>query len=57
MRITSHRDQRAYACNVFDRQTATRSEDFACQESGLSLIFKLIASSSEKKLNNVNVVM
>ena len=31
-------------------------EDFACQDSGLSQIFKLIVSSREKTLNNINVV-
>ena len=29
---------------------------FACQDSGLSQIFKLIVSSSEKRLNNINLV-
>ena len=36
--------------------TGTGSKDFACQDSGLSQIVKLIVSSSEKILNNMNVV-
>ena len=33
------------------------SEHFARQDSGLFQIFKLIVSTSEKRLNNVNVVV
>ena len=35
----------------------TGSEHFTCQDSGLSQIFKLIASTSEKILNKINVVV
>ena len=43
--------------HVFEAQTATGSEDFAWQNSGLSQIFKLMVSLTEKKLNNINVVV
>ena len=35
-------------------QLATGSEHFARQDSGVSQIFKLAVSTSEKKLNNIN---
>ena len=37
-------------------RTATGSEHFARQDSGVSQIFKLIVSTSEKKVNNINGV-
>ena len=36
---------------------ATGSEHFARQDSGVSQIFKLMVSTSEKKLNNINGVV
>ena len=39
---------------VFETRTATRREDFVCQDSGVSQIFTLIISNGEKILNNVN---
>ena len=42
---------------VFEPRTATGSENFARQDRGLSQIFKLIVSTSEKRLNNINVVV
>ena len=44
------------ACNVFEPRTATGSEHFARQDSGVSQIFKLMVSTCEKRLNNINVV-
>jgi len=35
----------------------TRNEHFRCQGSGFSQIFQLIVSTSEKILNNINVVL
>ena len=35
----------------------TGSEHFAAQDLGLSQIFKLIVSTSEKRLKNINVVV
>jgi len=43
--------------NVFEPQTATGSEQFARQDIGLSQIFKLIVSTSEKRLQNTYVVV
>ena len=39
----------------FEPPTATGSEHFARQDSGLSQIFKLIVSTSKKRLNNIIV--
>ena len=36
---------------------AAGSEHFACQDGGVSQIFKLMVSTSEKKLNNINGVV
>ena len=41
----------------FEPRTATGSEHFARQDSGVSQIFKLMVSTSEKKLNNINGVV
>ena len=41
---------------VFERRTETESKHFAFQNSGLSQVFKLIVSTSEKILNNINGV-
>ena len=41
---------------VFEPRTATGSDDFARQGNGLSQIFQLIVSTSEKRLENINVV-
>ena len=43
--------------NVFELQTATGSKQFARQDIGLSQIFKLIVSTSEKRLQNTYVVV
>ena len=45
------------ACNVFEPQMATRREHFGRQDSGLFQIFKLMASTHGKRLNNINVVV
>ena len=37
--------------------TVTGSEHFARQDSGLSQIFKLIVSTSKKRLKDINVVV
>ena len=42
---------------VFKTRTATGSEYFARQDSGLSQIFKLRVSNSEKILIDINVVV
>ena len=42
---------------VFETQTATGREHFACQDSGVSQIFILIIPNGEKVLSNVNVVV
>ena len=42
---------------VFETRTATGSEYFARQDSGLSQIFKLRVSNSEKILGDINVVV
>ena len=42
---------------VFETQTATGREHFACQGSGVSQIFILIISNRETILSNVNVVV
>ena len=42
---------------VFETRTATGSEYFARQDSGLSQIFKLRVSNSEKILSDINVVV
>ena len=42
---------------VFEMRTATGSEYFARQDSGLSQIFKLRASNSAKILIDINVVV
>ena len=36
---------------------ATASEHFSRQDSGLSQIFKLMVTTSKKRLNNINVVV
>lgn len=36
------------------RQTETQSKLFTCKDSGLSQMFELIVSTSEKTLNNIN---
>ena len=41
----------------FKSRTETRSEYFKCQDIGLSQIFKLIVFTSEKILNNINIVV
>ena len=43
--------------HVFETRTATGSEHFAFQDSGVSQIFILIISNGEKILSNVNVVV
>ena len=40
---------------VFETRMATGREHVACQDSGVSQIFKLIISNGEKILRNVNV--
>ena len=40
---------------VFETQTATGREHFACQDSGVSQIFIRIISNGKKILSNVNV--
>ena len=40
---------------VFETRTATRRENFACQDSAVSQIFILIISNGEKILSNENV--
>ena len=42
---------------AFLRRTETGILHFACQDSGLSQIFQLIVSASEKTLNSINVVV
>ena len=42
---------------VFETRTATGREHFACQDSGVSQIFKLIISNGEKILSNVNLIV
>ena len=42
---------------VFEPRAATGSEHFARQDSGLSQIFKLIVSTSKKRLNNINLAV
>ena len=39
----------------FEPRTETGTEHYACQESGLFQVFKLIVYNSEKKLGNTNV--
>ena len=39
----------------FEPGTETGSEHYACQESGLFQVFKLIVYNREKKLSNTNV--
>ena len=41
----------------FEPRTETGSEHFACQDNGLSQIFKLIVSTSENILNNIIAVV
>ena len=41
------------ATDAFEPQTETKTEHFACQDSGLSQIFKLIISTIEKILTTV----
>ena len=41
----------------FEKRTATGREHFACQDSGVSQISKLIISNGEKILSNVNVIV
>ena len=43
--------------DVFEPPTETGSEHFTCQHGGLSQISNLVFSTSEKILNNINVVM
>ena len=43
--------------HVFEPRTATGNEHFALQDSGLSQIFKLNVSTSEKRLDNKNMVV
>ena len=43
--------------DVFQQWTETESEHFACQDSGLSQIFKVIVSTSEKILNIIGKVV
>ena len=45
------------ACNIFEPRMATRSEHFAHKDCGVSQIFKLMVSTSEKKLNNINGIV
>ena len=42
---------------VFETRTATGSEYFARQDSGLSQTFKLKASNSEQIVSDINVVV
>ena len=55
--VTVMRIKRAKASDALEPRTGTGGKDFACQDSGLSQIFKLIVSTSEKILNNTNVVV
>ena len=48
---------KASARDVFEQQKETGSGHFTCQGRGLSHIFKLIVSNSEKILNDINVVV
>ena len=43
--------------NVFETLTATGSEYFARQDSGLNQIFILITSNGEKILSDINVIV
>lgn len=43
--------------NIFEPQMEAASEHFTCQDSGLTQIFKIMVSASEKILNNRNVVL
>ena len=43
--------------HVFEMRTATRRENFVCQDSGVFQIFILIISNGEKLHSNVNVVV
>ena len=45
------------AHDVFDPQTVTRKEHFACQDSDVSQMFNLIISSGGKILSNIKVVV
>ena len=49
--------QRAKARDVFEQRTETESEQFLCQDSGLSQIFKIVSSHGEKMLNNINMIV
>ena len=51
------RDRDRDSIGIFEPQTATGSEHFARQNSGLSQIFKLVFFITKKRLNNVNVVV
>ena len=44
-------------CDVFETWTTTGSEHFACPDSSVSHIFKLIISNVEKILYNINVIV
>ena len=49
--------QGSLSTRVFETGTATGSEYFARQVSGLSQLFKLRVSNSEKILSDINVVV
>ena len=49
--------QRAKERDVFEQRKETESEQFLCQDSGLSQIFKVVSSHAEKILNNINVIV
>ena len=42
---------------MFEPQMETESENFTCQDSGLSQVFKLTVAACEKILNIINVVV
>ena len=52
-----HNNRKLKACNIFEPLTATQwSFILHGQDNGLSQIFQLIVSTSEKRLDNINVV-
>ena len=45
----------AWAGDDFEPPTGTGTKEFACQDSDLYQIFRLIVTTSEKILHNINV--
>ena len=43
--------------DVFELRAESGSEHFACQDSGLSHIFKLIVSTTKEILKDINVIV